>query len=284
MGEIIPFDFEEHAVRVIMRDTVPWFVAADICRVLEHSNPSMAISSLDEDERAKHSLGRQGETNIISESGLYALVLTSRKETARRFRKWVTAEVLPAIRKTGRYEHGSLPQPESEAVTGLGNCAVRDAELWLSMIREARLLAGTKVGRAMWARSPLPPLGQHFCSAAPPDTAARSACLQTLCATTIQGQTLPSLASRAAEGDTAAADKLTRLGLRALPAGLFIGNLTAEHIFAGTPWAAGLWRALLATCDGAETYSGVLSIGGTSTRGLVLPYACLQAATMGASQ
>jgi len=55
MADIIPFDFEEHAVRVVMRDAAPWFVAADICRVLEHSNPSMAISSLDEDERAKHS-------------------------------------------------------------------------------------------------------------------------------------------------------------------------------------------------------------------------------------
>ena len=63
----------------------------------------MAIESLDDDERSKYSLGRQGEVNIINESGLYALVFKSRKPEAKAFRKWVTSEVLPTIRKTGQY-------------------------------------------------------------------------------------------------------------------------------------------------------------------------------------
>lgn len=95
----------------------PWFVAADVCEVLEHTNPSVAIARLDEDERAKQSLGRQGEAWVINESGLYNLIFTSNKPEAKRFRKWVTAEVLPTIRKTGRYE---APSP-SAARQPVGN-------------------------------------------------------------------------------------------------------------------------------------------------------------------
>lgn len=111
-AEIIPFDFEEHAVRVIMRGADPWFVAADVCRVLEIGNPSDVVARLDSDERMtldtiEGQAGQRGgarRINVISESGLYAVILTSRKESARRFRKWVTAEVLPALRTHGRYE------------------------------------------------------------------------------------------------------------------------------------------------------------------------------------
>jgi len=212
------------------------------------------------------------------------LVLTSRKETARRFRKWVTAEVLPAIRKTGRYDHPGLPVAETETVTGLGNCAARDAELWLSMIREARLLAGTKVGRNMWARSPLPPLGQHATNAAMIDEAASSECLHHLLSYTANGDTLANWLAAAIAGNETAAATLTGAGLRALAGGLFLGNATAEPIFAGTKWAGGYWRSLLASISGAETYGGVLSIGGNATRGIVLPYACLNHATTGANQ
>ena len=87
----------------------PWFVLADVCRVLEVGNPSDAARRLDEDEKATldNIEGRPGHGAqsfaIISESGLYSLILTSRKLAAKRFKKWVTAEVLPSIRKTDRY-------------------------------------------------------------------------------------------------------------------------------------------------------------------------------------
>lgn len=100
------FDFESLAVRVVIRGEQPWFVAADVCRVLEHSNSRMAIAGLDDDEKGVSNLytpgGEQG-MNLISESGLYALIFKSRKAEARRFRKWVTSEVLPAIRRDGEY-------------------------------------------------------------------------------------------------------------------------------------------------------------------------------------
>jgi prophage antirepressor-like protein len=105
------FDFNEAPVRVMLRDEQPWVVAADVCRVLELTNPSMACEALDEDENITLSnpegnprAGIPHQLRLVSESGLYALVFKSRKPEARKFRKWVTAEVLPALRQTGRYE------------------------------------------------------------------------------------------------------------------------------------------------------------------------------------
>ena len=142
-AEIIPFDFEEQAVRVVMRADDPWFVANDVCRVLEIGNARDAMTRLDDDERdcvgITDAIGRERPTNLINESGLYALVLTSRKEAARRFRKWITAEVLPAIRRHGHYDLVPQPQPELGQVAGL---PIREAELWLQMVREARLTRG----------------------------------------------------------------------------------------------------------------------------------------------
>lgn len=105
------FDFNAVPVRVMVRDDAPWFVAADVCRVLDIVNSRDAVSGLDEDEKATvgNTDSRPGQPGaksfqIISESGLYALVFKSRKAEAKAFRKWVTSEVLPTIRKTGRYE------------------------------------------------------------------------------------------------------------------------------------------------------------------------------------
>lgn len=109
-AKITPFNFNDNAVRVIDRDGSPWFVAADVCAALGYVNPRKAVADhLDDDERSTvtNSDCRPGhgaqQFTIINESGLYALVLRSRKPEARKFAKWVTAEVLPAIRKTGSY-------------------------------------------------------------------------------------------------------------------------------------------------------------------------------------
>lgn len=112
--EIQTFDFKENPVRALERDGQPWFVAADVCRVLELANPRQVVSSLHEDEKAtvQNMDGRAGHGaqsfNVINESGLYALIFKSRKPQAQAFRKWVTSEVLPTLRKTGHYQ---LPKP-----------------------------------------------------------------------------------------------------------------------------------------------------------------------------
>lgn len=82
----------------------PWFVAADVCEALEIQNPTDAIKKLDEDEKARLNLGlRGGDTNVVNEPGLYALVLGSRKPEAKAFKRWITHEVIPTIRKHGAY-------------------------------------------------------------------------------------------------------------------------------------------------------------------------------------
>lgn len=98
-------------IRTVIIDNEPWFVAKDVCNILGIANPTDALNKgLEDFERARLNLGRQGEANIISESGFYTLVLRSRKPIAKPFRLWVTQEVLPQIRKTGGY----IPIKESE--------------------------------------------------------------------------------------------------------------------------------------------------------------------------
>lgn len=108
-AKIIPFRFEAREVRTLLIGGEPWFVASDVCKALGIVNTTQALQALDEDERSMFNIGRQGKANIVDESGLFTLILRSREATTagtpqHRFRKWVTAEVLPSIRKHGRYE------------------------------------------------------------------------------------------------------------------------------------------------------------------------------------
>ena len=106
------FEYEDNdQFRVIDHNGEPWFVLAEVCKKLGIVNTGDAASSLDEDERMtigitdsqKGTRGGARQMTIINESGLYSLVLRSRKPEAKRFKKWITSEVLPSIRKTGSY-------------------------------------------------------------------------------------------------------------------------------------------------------------------------------------
>lgn len=103
MNELQIFNYNNNEIRTVEKEDGLWWVLADVCRVLGLSNPTMIADRLDQDERAKFDLGRQGETNIINESGLYNVILRSDKPEAVPFRRWVTHEVLPSIRKHGAY-------------------------------------------------------------------------------------------------------------------------------------------------------------------------------------
>ncbi|WP_236442460.1 Bro-N domain-containing protein [Pseudomonas syringae] len=115
VSNVIPFRFEAKEVRTLLINNQPWFVAADVCSSLAISNVSLAVNGradrqsdgLDEDEKGIATVNTPSgaqEMLVVNESGLYALIFKSRKAEAKRFKKWVTAEVLPAIRKNGRYE------------------------------------------------------------------------------------------------------------------------------------------------------------------------------------
>lgn len=91
-------------IQTIQINNSPWFLAKDICSILGLKNPTVSLQALDIDEVTKLNLGSlQGDTNFVSESGLYTLIIRSRKPIAKPFRKWVTQEVLPQIRLTGGY-------------------------------------------------------------------------------------------------------------------------------------------------------------------------------------
>lgn len=121
MSDIAVFNHPDFGqVRHVMIDEDPWFVLADVCRVLEIKNPRDAASTLDDDEKQQVSptvVNADGSARgaapwVVNESGLYSLTLRSRKPQAKQFKKWVTSEVLPSIRKTGQY--ASQPMTELE--------------------------------------------------------------------------------------------------------------------------------------------------------------------------
>jgi len=124
--QLMPFDYEGREIRVVKDDQGdPWFVAADVCAVLQLPETHKAVSRLDDDEKDRNSIPTPGGSQsmtVVSESGLYNLVLGSRKAEAKRFKRWVTHEVLPAIRKTGSYAvpaMTALPAPTQDRVTSL---------------------------------------------------------------------------------------------------------------------------------------------------------------------
>ena len=111
MNELQIFNSKEFGdIRTVTIDNEPWFVGKDVAEALEYNEPHKAIARhISDDDRMKHpvtdSTGRNQDTWIINESGLYALIFGSKLESAKRFKHWVTSEVLPAIRKTGSYQN-----------------------------------------------------------------------------------------------------------------------------------------------------------------------------------
>ncbi|MGW1261168.1 phage antirepressor [Streptomyces drozdowiczii] len=108
MADVIPLIFPEtnKRVRVLMVDGAPWWVARDVCNVLEMERPDAALRGLDDDEKGAQSVSTPGgdqRMSVINESGLYSMILRSRKAEAKAFKKWITGEVLPEIRRTGGY-------------------------------------------------------------------------------------------------------------------------------------------------------------------------------------
>ena len=116
MNGLKVFNYQDNEVRTAEVNGEPWFVLKDVCSVLGLGSAHKVADRLDEDERNQipitDSLGREQETTIINESGLYSVILRSDKPEAKPFRKWVTSEVLPSIRKTGGYGQKALSPVE----------------------------------------------------------------------------------------------------------------------------------------------------------------------------
>lgn len=138
MNEVQIFSFKSNEIRSLMINDEPWFVGKDVAEVLGYSEPHKAISRhVDEDDGTKRpvtdNLGRTQEMTIINESGLYSLILSSKLPQAKEFKRWVTGEVLPTIRKTGSY-NGLSYDNKIEIATLITKCRnVKSVEALISL-------------------------------------------------------------------------------------------------------------------------------------------------------
>lgn len=159
------FGFGEQLVRVVDRAGAAWFVGNDVCAALELSNTSMALARLDDDERSGVSIvdphGREQQTTVISESGVYSLAFTSRKAAAKQFKRWVTHEVLPTLRQTGEYRMPIAANDRAARVVDLEGAlgtaddrhAIKTALLTIQVYKD---LYGAQAGRDMLVKLGFP--------------------------------------------------------------------------------------------------------------------------------
>lgn len=142
MNEMQVFNYKSSQVRTVEIENEPWFVLKDVCAVLDLGSAHKVAERLDEDERNQipltDSLGRKQETTIINESGLYHVILRSDKPEAKPFRKWVTSEVLPSIRKTGSY---ALPKDYPTALRALADAEEQKLRLLAENQQQAQVIA-----------------------------------------------------------------------------------------------------------------------------------------------
>lgn len=129
MNELQVFSYQSKEVRTIIKEGEIWWVAQDVCNILDLSDVSMSMQRVDDDEKLIQKLlvsGQKRDVWTVNEQGLYSLILTSNKPEAKTFKRWITHEVLPSIRKTGSY---STPSPQS----------IKERELQVKIDREKRL-------------------------------------------------------------------------------------------------------------------------------------------------
>ena len=144
-NEVQVWNYESSEIRTIQKDGEPWFVLADVCKVLEISNSRNISSRLDPDEKGVtlvDTLGGTQQMTIINESGLYTVILRSDKPQAKPFRKWVTSEVLPSIRKHGSYSVQSQFADLSPQLQVLIQMETRQKQIEARQAEQATALAG----------------------------------------------------------------------------------------------------------------------------------------------
>lgn len=143
-GTLVPFNYGEAQVRVVTIDGEPWFVLADLCRVLSLTNPSMVADRIEADAlstaEVTDAIGRKQSARIVSEPGMYEVIFLSRKPEAREFKRWITGTVLPEIRRTGSYGTPAF-DPASLSRQEILRLALNAEEERLALETENKVLA-----------------------------------------------------------------------------------------------------------------------------------------------
>lgn len=258
MNAMVNFDFEDNGVRALTVEGEPWFVGVDVCRCLNIANPWNALARLDTDEKGLHNMetpGGEQKVTVISEPGVYQLVFTSRSPAAKRFKRWLAHEVLPQIRKTGRYEAKPASPPSfgwQEEVERL-NAHVR-------LVAEARQTFGRAAARVMWARSPLPQIDDGNVILDPAGAVDPAddglGCLEHLMRHAAGNGASIGKLIYLGFSDAVTRGALERMGIKVIldekraRVAVAESHESLRDIFAGTPWD-GDWSAALLALDGA---------------------------------
>ena len=277
------FDFNGNALRTFEQDGDICFVAKDVCDCLEIEQPSRAVENLDEDEKGLVSLTHGAVTSrslYVTESGFYTLTLRSRKAVQpgtpqHRFRKWVTSEVLPSLRKTGAYAPESAPLiavPTNEDRALLNN----ELNARASLLREARNTFGREAAMSLWGRLGLPDIAKdgvnELAGTARDDG---EGCLRHLLSHSAgNGLTVKQVLQNAIHDRQAngAARVGCKVDVPKKKACLAIAN---SHpflfdVYAGTQWE-GNWRDALLTLEGASRSGNPMKFGKRNSRAVVIP-------------
>jgi hypothetical protein len=291
---IIPFAYKDSLVRTVMIDGEPWFVAADVCRVLDIKNARDAVDRLDEDEKGvanTDTLGGEQAMNVVSEAGVYRLVFTSRKPEAEAFKRWLAHEVLPSLRKTGSYR---LPDGEAGDVIAGRPLRVFDAQL--AMVKEARQIMGVRAATRLWRLFEFPdvgdrePVAESVINAGGEDALRRSGarrCLAHLLSAEVEYMgsrgDLGTLIRELLDSDTAELAHLGQFGLKILvendvSVGIAVSTYHPwlERLFRGTPWSHGRWRQSLIFLPGAKRltttyFPGCVEASALRRRAVLIP-------------
>lgn len=268
MNALQNFAFEEHLVRAVERAGEPWFAGKDVCTALGIKDHHQALETLDEDERGGYSIPTPSGDQmliIVSEPGVYRLVFRSRKPEAERFKRWLAHDVLPQIRKHGRYE--GTPEPFTVDDASLASLRAR-----VELVREARAIFGPARAAALWRTLQLP---EAPTIAAIAGGDAMDCLNYLLISMADDGRPIGMLLDRAMEDDADAAALLRLHGIRVVSdmvevEGFIVSNTAPGlvRLFDGSPWRElghmkALRRLVGAVSTGPMKYDGPRAARGT---------------------
>lgn len=293
MSNLKTFDFEGHDLRTEVIGGSHWWLAKDVCFCLEIGNPSQALKRLDADEVTLISNERNHRpTNYVSEFGLYRLILSSRKKSAERFKRWLAHDVLPTLRKTGRYEMPGLDRSGSDRGLVSGSVLlpgpVADVNAAAGLVKECRVIHGRPAAAALWDRLELPDvsaLGVNKAAGSSLDDG--PGCLVHLLHYTlapIQGvrQTVGSVLAKMLDfGDEVT--PLCDLGLAILPdkspeiVAVAHDSPFLDGVYELTQWKGGGWRLGLLNLPQVSSSANTVKFGKTRKRAVLIPRAVIAA-------
>lgn len=272
MNAIVPYVFEDNLVRTVQRGGLPWFVGKDVCEILHIKDHHQALKRLDDDERGVYTVPTPSGEQImivISEPGVYRLIFTSRRPEAERFKRWLAHEVLPALRKTGRFAMEGAGQGAAGPYDITAE-AVPVLSIKLAMVREARHLFGHERARSLWHSLKLGEMPVDFQQG----QAEANDVLQTFLLGTHEGELIEKLLDRALEGDDKALASLKLAGIWAEPRqdGFVVANRhpVLEAMVQNTNWEGAKWQWVLRRMPGARVV-GARRFGPQTSRGVFLP-------------